>query len=346
MKQDTLIGYNLGGRFVVEQLLDQEWLGKVYAARARSGELVSVKVLDPHMVEDPAFVGRFGREMMATAAVESPHTVKMIDFGEHSIFHYLVLEYLVSDTVRHVLEEQGPFSEARATSLAVQVAQGLSVAHTQGLVHRNLTPESVILLRNVRGGDFAKIKDFGLSRLQDEFNETLTSVGTRVGNPRYMAPEYIEEETFDHRGDLYALGIVLFEVLSGKPPYDDRSPGRLLNLQVTAAVPRLSEVGVKVSPWLEDLVFDLMAKSPAARPQSAQQVIERVVRGLGHMPPEGVVVPLGHHGEVPEGVGWVEPAGSSRGGGSGMVLGAVGIGMALALVLVLVLGAVAFFVLF
>lgn len=334
--EDPLIGYNLGGRFLVERHLETEWLGKVYAARTRRGELVRIKVLDPALTDDHETLERFGREMLATASVEHAHTVRMIDFGEHSVFHYLVFEYLVADTLREALQRDGTFSPERVVRVAAQICEALTAAHAQSIVHRNLTPDAVLLLRNVAHGDYVKVKDFGLAKLRDDHLDAggLTAVGTRVGNPRYMAPEYIEDGHVDPRGDLYALGCMMYEMLVGTSPFDSPSVAQVLDAQVEQPAPRVSR-SVKVPRWLDDFVDRLLAKDPRGRFGNADLALQALEDGIGVAlrPPD--LLPFNTQGAVPERM--VAPPVAKPSGKAGKavtVAVAAGLGVVVAVVVV------------
>lgn len=281
--EDPLIGHTLAGKYVIERLVREEGLGKVYdAVVLPERSLVSVKVLHPHLVEDKEAFGRFGREMLATAAVNHPNSVRMHDFGEHrGIFHFIVLERLWSTTLRMEIAREGQLSIDRTCHIAGQIASVLGVAHGEHIVHRNLTSDNVLLLDNAQT-DYVKVRDFGSSRIIDERGDSdddISGVQTRVGGATYMAPEYIDQGLVDPRGDLYALGVLMYEMLAGQPPFTGR-PGDVLEAHVRET-PLPVSTHAAVPLWLDALVSTLLEKDPVMRPRSAGEVLTALQRGTG-----------------------------------------------------------------
>jgi eukaryotic-like serine/threonine-protein kinase len=251
-KSDSILGHTLAGRYRIDALVAEEALGRVYAATQLPEDTrVSVKILNPTKAGDVEALGRFEREMLATASIEHPNTVKMLDFGEHrGLFHFIVFEHLDARPLEDFVAG-GPMRWERAVHVGKQVAGALAAAHALGIVHRNLSPRNVMLL----GDDVAKVRDFGFARLESG-DAGLTMQGVRLGSPTYMAPEYLEDGVVDPRGDVYALGIVLAEMISGHPPdHDDDkkvpSPSRL-------------------PKWLDELYARMVAEKVDDRPTAAE----------------------------------------------------------------------------
>lgn len=195
---DELIGAELGGRYRVEQKVGDAMLGRVYSARSvEDGRLYHVKVPYANVAGNPEKSERFRRELEAMARIENPHTLRVIDTGIHDSVAFLVLEYLAATPLSDVLE-RGPLKPARVAGIVAQIATACEAAHAAGIVHRNLSPQTILLLDNARDRDFVKVTDFGLSRIvdadADEAGGVLTQAGTRIGNVSYMAPEYIEQD--------------------------------------------------------------------------------------------------------------------------------------------------------
>lgn len=281
---DPLVGHTLAGRYVIEGLVREEGLGKVYdAVLLPARQPISVKVLHPNLVEDKEAFGRFGREMMATAAIQHPNTIEMLDFGEHrGIFHFIVLERFQA---RSLGEELGVWKQLpvdRVASIAAQIASALITAHGENIVHRNLTSDNVLLLDNAIDGDFVKIRDFGMARLHDaegNVDDDISDVTTRVGTVSYMAPEYIDTGMVDPRGDLYALGCLMYEMLTGAPPFVGRQ-GEVLEAHMRDVPPPPSS-RVPVPLWMDALVATLLEKDPLKRPRNAAEVLTALQRGSG-----------------------------------------------------------------
>ncbi|HHO53954.1 MAG TPA: serine/threonine protein kinase [Deltaproteobacteria bacterium] len=294
---DQLIGTTLGDRYRILRDLGEESLGHVFVAQdlGEGDRLVQIKVISPSIGADEETFARFGREISASFMVSHPNTVEVFDYGQQGELRYLVSEFLAARPLAEVLQG-GVLSVERAALIGAQVAAAVAAAHQEGIVHRALSPETVLLLENSRDGDYIKVRDFGLSKLSDEDDGDVTRADVRVGSPAYMAPEYIDEGIFDPKGDLYALGCLLFELVSGQPPYVG-DPSTILRLQVEGDPPRLSAKVPGVPGWFDELVADLLSKEPGARPGS-HQVAQRVAGGLGRVlhPPQ--LWPLDAEGRV------------------------------------------------
>ena len=276
-----IVGKTLGGRYEVLRALGAEGLGHNFAARDlnQDGQLFAVKAISADVGGDEETFARFGREISASLMVAHPNTVEVLDYGQEGEIRYLVSEYLVAHPLSQELAK-GPLAVERVAVLAAQVAQAIGAAHHEDIVHRALSPDNVLVLENSRDGDFVKVRDFGLAKMADAQGENeLTQTGVRLGEPAYMAPEYIQTGTFGPKADVYALGCLMFELVAGRPPYQgDRSS--VLQAQVTQPAPRLSAVVPSVPAWFDALVGDLMAKEPDARP-GIRAVAQRVEDGLG-----------------------------------------------------------------
>ena len=275
MASDHMVGTVLGGRYTLRELVAEEELGNVYAATGPDGP-VTVKLLKPLDHQKPERVARFGREMLATTVVKHPNCVALLDFGTEGVFHYVVFEPLAGRRLDAVLAE-GPLDPARAARVALGIARALDAAHAEGVLHRNLHSGNILL---VDGPAEVKICDFGLCRLEETENDSqLTARGARVGRPEYMAPEYVSFFEVGPRGDLYALGILLFEMLVGQRPFTG-STEQVLKLQAEAPAPPPSVVRPEVPAWLDRLVVRLLEKERPKRPSNAAAVVAELEAGL------------------------------------------------------------------
>jgi hypothetical protein len=280
---DDLIGADLGGRYRVEKKIADAMLGRVYSARnLTDGRLYHVKIPYANVAGNPEKTERFRRELEAMARIESPHTIRVVDTGIHESVAFLVLEYLSAHPLAVILE-QGPLSPQRVAGIVAQIATACEAAHGAGIVHRNLSPQTVLLLDNAQDRDFVKVTDFGLSRIVDadaeEANGVLTQAGTRIGNVLYMAPEYIEQDEVSPAGDMYALGALTYHLLTGAPPYAGKAAD-VLTKHVTEDPPRPSLARPGLPAWCDSLVLQLMAKEPRKRPD-AKKLIAALERELG-----------------------------------------------------------------
>lgn len=274
----SLIGLALNERFRVEEKIGEELLGSLYLATDEHPDhherKVVVKVLHPHLTGNKEKFARFAREITATDMVRHPNTVAVVGWGQHLELHYLVLEH----TKAHPLADElakGAMSVERAAHIAAQVAAAVGAAHQEGVVHRNLSPHNVLLLENASDGDFVKVRDFGLSKLEsgdsDDGNTHLTQAGARVGNTHYMAPEYIEDGTVHPKGDLYAVGSLFFHMITGRTAYEGRAAD-VLTAHIADPVPVPRMVDPSLPEWCDEVVAKLMAKRPKERPGGYQVV--------------------------------------------------------------------------
>lgn len=276
----------IAGRYEILGPHGDEALGRVWSARDRkNGRLVLVKVLTPELAADPERFGRFAREMTATFAVTDPNTLEVLDYGDDHGAHFLVLEYVAGTPLTEVLAE-GPLSPDRCARIAAQIARALGAAHAEGVVHRSLSPDTVLLLDNAIDGDFVKVRDFGLSKLLQPVAlaatpglAEITDSSMRLGDARYMPPEYIVQGEFGPKGDLYALGALLFHMLTGEAPFVG-SRRDMLARHVSGAVPRPSERAPDVPGHLDRLVVALLDKAPERRP-GVHDLLTRIEQGLG-----------------------------------------------------------------
>lgn len=263
-------------------------MGDIFMARRlENNEVVSIKLMDPSLFGETEAIRRFERETRITKKLHHPCSLVVRDVGRtEDGLPYMVTEYVEGDLLSDVLEESGKLPPERAGYIAAQIAMALDAAHRIGVIHRDLAPTNILITAAQGQADSVKVIEFGLSRLQEgdggETGEgsTLTAVGVRIGTPFYMAPEYIEEYALDHRADLYSLGIVLFEMLTGSPPFTGR-PYKVMDLHLTQVPPPPSSVAPDVPEWLDTLVAHLLEKDPANRPQSAAEVVKRLEEGLG-----------------------------------------------------------------
>jgi serine/threonine protein kinase len=235
----------------------------------------AIKVLQADLSRNPEMVRRFLNEARATTAIRHPGIVEIYDFGvSPDGSAYIVMELLDGHSLSDRIA-QGPLSSTRAMQIARQIAGALAVAHDQGIVHRDLKPDNVFLVPDpeVPGGERIKLLDFGIAKLVDEpggLNRTRT--GVLMGTPTYMAPEQCRGVHVDHRADLYALGCILYECVTGRPPFRGEGVGDVLSMHMHEP-PTPPRAFARVSPSLEAVILHLLAKSPDARPASASQVI-------------------------------------------------------------------------
>jgi serine/threonine protein kinase len=259
------------GEYLVSRLIGEGGMGKVYEAEERlSKRRVALKVLRPELARSEDGRRLFLNEMTILAHLDHPNVVRCLACQEVDGELVMALEFLEGPTLRQVLADRGRLSWTEAAALVVQIAAGLGAAHRQSppIVHRDLKPENVIVLPDGR----VKVMDFGIAKVLEAMRQGTTH---SVGTLQYMSPEQIDAGDVGPRADLYALGLVFYELLCGQPPFTSASPRELLNLHCTAVVPPLPDhVRRGLPKGVERLVFQLLEKRAEDRPASADAVVE------------------------------------------------------------------------
>ena len=293
----SLVGKSIAGRYKVERLLGEGGMGAVYLVfHTGIRKRMALKVLRADLMTNPAVVARFEREAMAAAHFDHPNVAAAHDYGriDEGSF-YLVLEYVEGQELRAAIERaDGPLPLARALFIGRQLASALVRASELGIVHRDLKPENIMLVKRDGHGDFVKVLDFGLAqvsrRIADRpaeeqggaqptaLSARITKVGDIFGTPAYMAPEQSVGESTDTRTDLYALGIILYELITGQRPFKGKSLLVLVQQHLSAPPPPMSEVApsLTVPRAVEELVQRLLAKSPEDRIQHPQELLDAI----------------------------------------------------------------------
>ncbi len=272
---DPLIGTMIGDRYRVEAELGSGGMGTVYRAEhVMMEKRVALKVLHPNLAVVGSVMDRFQREAVALSRIEHPNVVAATDFGKlKNGSYYLALEYVDGRNLAETLQAEGLFDVRRTLHIAHQIAEALNAAHGHGIVHRDLKPHNVMLTGQT-GSETVKVLDFGLAKLRSKTIEGSTAnIGAVFGTPHYMAPEQVASTNVDARADLYSLGIMMYEMLTGRRPFDADSPNLVLDLQMSQPPPPLPE---HLPDVVRALVLDLMQKLPEARPETAQIVAERI----------------------------------------------------------------------
>jgi eukaryotic-like serine/threonine-protein kinase len=278
----SMVGIEVNGRYTVQRLIGKGGMGAVYLAEhIQMKKLVAFKVLHGEMSDNSELVERFKREAQAAAAINHPNICEATDFGETGRGEFfLVMEFLQGRTLEHEIM-QGPMSAPRVVHIAHQICGVLERAHGLGIVHRDLKPENVMLIERDWDADFVKVMDFGIASVQragegEEGSVKLTRAGVAYGTPAYMSPEQVTGSPVDARSDLYSLGAVLYEALTGTVPFDGKNITKVMTQHLTEPVQqmRLRTPGVDVPAELEALVRQLLAKTPEERPESAAHVRE------------------------------------------------------------------------
>ncbi len=264
---DPLVGQTINERFKITAVLAKGGMGKVYRAeQAPLGRVCAVKVLTPRATgeQDEDFRKRFFMEASICSKLTHPNTVTIFDYGQttDNVF-FMAMEYLDGRTLAKTLREEGPFNSERSVAIARQICRSLREAHGLGVIHRDLKPANVFLTAHGDDKDVVKVLDFGLVKnVEQPADEDLTQAGTFMGSPKYMAPEQIQGEHVDARTDIYALGVILYEMLSGHVPFDRTNQVDILLAHVQSPVPPLAE---DIDPNVVSVVMKCLAKNPADR---------------------------------------------------------------------------------
>ena len=278
---DPLLGRVIADRFKITDLIARGGMGKVYRAeQAPLGRLCALKVLNPNYNgdADPEFHRRFYREASISSRINHPNSVTIFDYGKtDDEIYYIAMEYLEGQTLHHALRDAGTFPEERAGRIAQQICRALREAHALGVIHRDLKPANIFLTRHGDDDDFVKVLDFGLvKQLSERPEEQLTRTGLFMGSPKYMAPEQIQGGDVDARTDIYSLGIILYEMLAGKVPFDRPTSVSILMAHVGEPPPAMREVNPNLvcSPAFEDLVMRCIAKDPNERCTTMDELLQ------------------------------------------------------------------------
>jgi serine/threonine-protein kinase len=258
-------GTVLSGRYRLEALVGAGGFGSVYRARDhKTGETVAVKVLDERLARDPAYTKRFHREALIARSLRSPHVVKVFSSGSDDGVHYLVMEFIYGMSLRGILDRDGALDPGDAVAVASDIAEALAEAHAHGISHRDIKPDNIFV-----SSDVVKVGDFGIATAETLAPTTVYGLGT----PLYESPEQVRGETTDARSDIYSLGVVLFEMLEGHPPFSGHQ------LAVMDAHLHQEPLLERTPSGVANVVRRCLAKSPDDRYQTAADLLADLHRG-------------------------------------------------------------------
>jgi serine/threonine-protein kinase len=288
-------GMVLRGKYELIAKLGAGGMGAVYKARHLAfGELRALKIIGAHLLADEGFVGRFKSEAVVTRKLQHPNVVRVEDLDTTDDGQpFIVMEYVEGESLRGIVQRTGPLGVPRALDLAAQACLALSAAHGLGILHRDIKPDNILIIAGPDGRETAKVLDFGLAKVLSGFQgatgQAATSTGIMMGTPHYMAPEQaLAQKSVDGRVDLYALGVVLYEMLTGNVPFDSDTPMGIVyqHIQAVAVPPGEAYPALGIPPAVSALVMKAMEKDPANRYASAEEMHAAIV-ALGASMPQG-----------------------------------------------------------
>lgn len=293
-QKDPLIGQTIAERYHLVECIGQGSAGTVYRAEHVSlRRRIALKLLHPHLAKQDDAVERFRREAITVCEIDNEHIPQVFDFGRATDGRlFFAMEFLDGESLAMALGKapEKRFSIDRTIDILGQLADALIEAHTLDYVHRDLRPRSVFLTKRRGRTDFVKLLDFGLAKLvRPDVAAMRTAMGMNYGEPRYMAPEQARGERVDRRADVYSLGAIAFEMLTGRPPYEGRSAMEIMGRLIESPVPRICEIRTDCPPWLESIVRVALAKVPSERFQTVNQIVEALEgkQIQSHQPPHG-----------------------------------------------------------
>jgi len=282
------IGTVLADKYRIDGFLTQGGMGAVYrGTHLMLGRPVAIKLIKPELVTSEAVVERFLREARSASQLSHPNIVTVHDLGRTDDGTlYIAMELVDGQSLKELVQKTGPLAQDRAIALTKGICAALTLAHRQGIVHRDLKPQNVMICPTADGGEIPKLLDFGIAKTFESDEPALTATGMVLGTPQYMSPEQAQGQTVDARSDLYALGIMLYEMLGGHVPFRDTSIPALLVKHMKEPPPPLSRIRAGLPAGLENVVLRCLEKDPAARFANADEVAKALdaASGVGAAP--------------------------------------------------------------
>ncbi len=306
-----MIGKILGGRYEIIEKIGEGGMAEVYKAKCHLlNRYVAVKILKPEYAKDETFVKRFRREAQSAAALTHANIVSVYDVGAEGDINYIVMELLESKTLKDYIEEHGAMPSDLVLKISAQIASALETAHKAHIIHRDIKPQNIVLNKNM----VAKVTDFGIAKITNVPSATITSFGSTMGSVHYFSPEHAKGGYTDEKSDIYSLGVVMYEMATGKLPFDADSPVSVALKQIQEDPIPPIDVNSNVSPALNQIILKALQKSTALRYQNATEVISDISQALLRpnslilRPASSVeagatqVIPILGNNEVPEAV--------------------------------------------
>jgi serine/threonine-protein kinase len=284
--KDSLIGKTLAGKYRIDERLNEGGMGTVYrATHVLMEKTVAIKVLRPSFAADEKIVARFSREARAASRISHPNALSVTDFGEdENGIVFLVMEFISGRTLKQLIRDEGPLPLTRVVEIVRQVGDALNAAHQQGVVHRDLKSDNIMLV-DTMASDYAKVLDFGIAKINEpgEARDAgLTAPNLVIGTPQYMSPEQCSQETeIDARSDIYSFGVILYEMLVGHVPFVADSPTMVMMKHLQEPVPSVLDERSDLPAQVGRVIARAMAKLPANRYQKIPELIEDLTIASG-----------------------------------------------------------------
>jgi serine/threonine-protein kinase len=277
---DPLIGQTLADKYRIEELIAEGGMGAVYrGTHVLMDKTVAIKVLHPALAADDKIVARFSREARAASRLSHPHALSVTDFGEaENGVVFLVMEYLKGQTLKEVIHSEGQMPLPRVIEIVRQICGALEAAHAEGVVHRDLKSDNIMLL-DIGGGDWAKVLDFGIAKIKEKVGQdpALTAPNLIIGTPQYMSPEQCSQAAeIDSRSDIYSFGVILYEMLVGHVPFTGESPTAIMMKHLQEPPPSVLEERKDLPAAVGRVVTRAMAKRPEDRYQTVSELSEEL----------------------------------------------------------------------
>ena len=297
MRQNGLINRRVAGRFTIKRFLGEGGMATVFVAEQDAEpRQVALKVMNEDLNADRTFVKRFQREAKAAARVQHPNSVHIIDYGVAEGISYIAMELLLGDDLYVLLEREGAIAQGRAVRILIEVCDALMVAHELGIVHRDLKPENIMVVpdRASAGGERVKVLDFGIAKLlapdtvapdpRIDPSSAVTRAGTFIGTPAYMSPEQCALLPVDTRADIYTCGVLLFQLVTGRLPFEGQTPLHTATLHIHEVAPRPSSFAPAIDQRLEAVIMKALSKKPTDRHQTARHLASTLRKILPDLP--------------------------------------------------------------
>ena len=279
---DPLVGRILADRYHVLKKLGEGGMGRVYLGEhVKMNRQCAIKVMSAQLVNDSESARRFAREASSAARIIHPNVAAVFDYGESDGLVYIVMEYVDGEPLSRILDREKSLPPHRALDIARQVADGLGAAHELGIIHRDLKPDNIMVGTSRSGREVAKVVDFGIAKaVQDGPPEALTRTGLVIGTPEYMSPEQLLGDPVDARSDIYSLGCILFQMLTGSATFDASTREQMITRRLTEDAPRVRAVIPELPESLERVLAGMLARAPSARYSSAAEARELLVPSI------------------------------------------------------------------